>query len=103
MKSYWMQMTETDTFLECRDTQPPEPGPQQLLVRMHAAGLNRGGCAGYRGRGEGSSAVKEGLARGCVAEESGCGGEGRVADERGRCMGTPPWPPSTTRPVRFRP
>ncbi len=42
MKSYWMQMTETDTFLECRDTPPPEPGPQQLLVRMHAAGLNRG-------------------------------------------------------------
>ncbi|MFW7342413.1 zinc-binding dehydrogenase [Pollutimonas sp. H1-120] len=42
MKSHWMQMTETDTFLECRDTPMPEPGPQQLLVRMHAAGLNRG-------------------------------------------------------------
>lgn len=42
MKSYWMQMTETDTVLECRDTQVPEPGPGQLLLRMHAAGLNRG-------------------------------------------------------------
>jgi NADPH2:quinone reductase len=42
MKSYWMQMTETDTMLECRDTPMPEPGPEQLLVRMHAAGLNRG-------------------------------------------------------------
>lgn len=42
MKSYWMQMNETDTVLECRETQVPEPGPQQLLVRMHAAGLNRG-------------------------------------------------------------
>ncbi|HEY9571680.1 MAG TPA: zinc-binding dehydrogenase [Pusillimonas sp.] len=42
MKSYWMQMTETDTFVERRETQPPEPGPQQLLVRLHAAGLNRG-------------------------------------------------------------
>ncbi|MGX9936895.1 zinc-binding dehydrogenase [Advenella kashmirensis] len=42
MKSYWMQMTETDTLLECRETQRPQPGPQQLLVRMHAAGLNRG-------------------------------------------------------------
>lgn len=42
MKSYWMQMTETDMLLECTETQRPQPGPQQLLVRMHAAGLNRG-------------------------------------------------------------
>lgn len=42
MKSYWMQMTETDTTLECRDIMVPEPGPRQLLIRMHAAGLNRG-------------------------------------------------------------
>jgi NADPH:quinone reductase-like Zn-dependent oxidoreductase len=42
MKSYWMQMTDTDTLLECRETDVPTPGPKQLLVRMHAAGLNRG-------------------------------------------------------------
>ncbi len=42
MKSYWMQMTDNDTHLECRDSERPEPGPTQLLVRMHAAGLNRG-------------------------------------------------------------
>jgi len=42
MKSYWMQMTDTDTVLELRDSAIPEPGPRQLLVRMHAAGLNRG-------------------------------------------------------------
>ncbi len=42
MKSYWMQMTDTETQLECRDSDCPEPGPMQLLVRMHAAGLNRG-------------------------------------------------------------
>ncbi|MGB3290327.1 MAG: zinc-binding dehydrogenase [Burkholderiaceae bacterium] len=42
MKSYWMQMTDTDTLLECRESPVPEPGPQQLLVRLHAAGLNRG-------------------------------------------------------------
>jgi NADPH:quinone reductase-like Zn-dependent oxidoreductase len=37
-----MQMTDTDTVLEMRDTPVPEPGPTQLLVRLHAAALNRG-------------------------------------------------------------
>jgi len=42
MKSWWMQMTDTGTVLEQRDSPVPEPGPQQILVRMQAAGLNRG-------------------------------------------------------------
>ncbi|MDB5858605.1 MAG: NADPH:quinone reductase (Quinone oxidoreductase)-like protein [Ramlibacter sp.] len=42
MQSYWMQMTATETVLELRETPLPEPGPGQLLVRMHAAALNRG-------------------------------------------------------------
>lgn len=42
MQSYWMLMTDTETVLERRDTPVPEPGPKQLLVRMHAAALNRG-------------------------------------------------------------
>jgi len=38
-----MQMGgEAGTVLEARDIPIPEPGPGQLLVRMHAAGLNRG-------------------------------------------------------------
>ena len=42
MQSYWMQMTDSGTELELRDAQVPTPGPNQLLVRMFAAGLNRG-------------------------------------------------------------
>lgn len=42
MQSWWMQMTDTATVLELRDTPVPQPGPGQLLVRLHAAGLNRG-------------------------------------------------------------
>ena len=35
-------MTDTETVLDLRETPVPEPGSKQLLVRMHAAGLNRG-------------------------------------------------------------
>jgi NADPH:quinone reductase len=42
MQSYWMQMTDASTALEVRDVPVPEPGPKQLLVRIHAASLNRG-------------------------------------------------------------
>lgn len=42
MQSWWMQMSDTDTMLELRDAPVPQPGPGQLQVRMHAAGLNRG-------------------------------------------------------------
>ena len=42
MQSWWMQMTGTESVLELRDTPLPQPGPGQLLVRMHAAALNRG-------------------------------------------------------------
>ncbi|MDM0021036.1 zinc-binding dehydrogenase [Variovorax saccharolyticus] len=42
MQSYWMQMTDTATALELRETAMPQPGAQQLLLRMRAAALNRG-------------------------------------------------------------
>ena len=42
MQSWWMQMTDTDTVLEQRDAPVPQAGPGQLLVRVHAASLNRG-------------------------------------------------------------
>ncbi len=42
MKSYWVVPQSDRTVLELRDTDVPAPGPGQLLVRMRAAGLNRG-------------------------------------------------------------
>jgi NADPH2:quinone reductase len=42
MQSYWMQMTDSATTLELRDSPLPSAGARQLLVRMHAAALNRG-------------------------------------------------------------
>ena len=42
MQAYWMQMTDAETVLDLREMPVPEPGSRQLLVRMYAAGLNRG-------------------------------------------------------------
>ena len=42
MQSWWMQMTDSATELALRDSPTPSPGPVQLLVRLHAAALNRG-------------------------------------------------------------
>ena len=42
MQSWWMQMTDSGTTLDLRDSPVPSAGPGQLLVRLHAAALNRG-------------------------------------------------------------
>ncbi len=42
MKSYFMQTTAEQATIELREAPLPEPGPQQMLMRMRAASLNRG-------------------------------------------------------------
>jgi NADPH2:quinone reductase len=42
MKSYFLKPDAGKVIIELRDAPTPEPGPGQILVRMRAAGLNRG-------------------------------------------------------------
>ena len=42
MQSFWIQAAGGGTTLERREIPVPTPGPGQVLVRLHAAGLNRG-------------------------------------------------------------
>ena len=42
MKSWFMQSGAEDATLELRDVPVPQPGPNQVLLRLHAASLNRG-------------------------------------------------------------
>jgi NADPH:quinone reductase-like Zn-dependent oxidoreductase len=42
MRSWWIQSLEQATRIEAREVPVPQPGAGQLLVRIRAAGLNRG-------------------------------------------------------------
>lgn len=42
MQSYWMTQSDDHATLELRELPLPEPGASQVLVRLFAAGLNRG-------------------------------------------------------------
>jgi len=42
MRSWWAQSAGNAVLLEAREIDVPEPGAGQVLLRVHAAGLNRG-------------------------------------------------------------
>jgi NADPH:quinone reductase-like Zn-dependent oxidoreductase len=68
MKSYWLKPDSGKTAIEFRDVPAPEPGPGQILLRMHAAGLNRGELI-----------VGHAVKAGGAAKAAGAEGAGEVA------------------------
>jgi NADPH:quinone reductase len=79
MKAYVLRSESHGTTLELREKPQPQPGPNQLLVRVHAASLNRGEL--IRGQG----LVKPG-----TEKPAGMDAAGEVAGTGERVMGRLP-------------
>ena len=88
MRSWWMQTDGEHSTLELRDIAVPEPGPGQVLVRMHAAGLNRGEFILGHGLHKAGAAKAIGMEGAGEVVKAGAGSRLRAGDRvMGRCPG----------------
>ena len=89
MKFYSMQTTATGATLELLEAPIPEPGPQQLLVAMRAASLNRGEFIVGHGLQKAGTAKAIGMEGAGEIVKLGAGVTGFKVGERvmGRCAG----------------
>jgi NADPH:quinone reductase-like Zn-dependent oxidoreductase len=89
MKSYWIRPEAGKTAVELREVPAPEPGPGQILLKMRAAGLNRGELiVGHAVKAGGPAKAAGGEGAGEVAK-LGSGVTGFKTGDRvmGRCSG----------------
>lgn len=90
MRSYWIQAKGSETALEARDVPNPEPGAGQMLLRMRAAGLNRGELIGGHGLTAAGAAKPMGIEGAGEVVKCGPGVSGFAAGDRlmGRVLGS---------------
>ena len=90
MKSYWIRPESGKIVLELRDAPAPEPGAVQILVRMRAAGLNRGELIVGHSVKPGGAAKAGGAEGAGEVAKLGAGVGGFKSGERvmGRCSGS---------------
>ncbi|MFT0544883.1 quinone oxidoreductase family protein [Allopusillimonas ginsengisoli] len=90
MQSYWIESENGQTHIQLRETEQPLPGPNQVLVQLHAAGLNRGELlAGHSLHGNSPQAKPLGSEGAGTIVETGDGVADFKVGERvmGRCQG----------------
>lgn len=89
MQSYWMVSDSTGSRLELREVDTPQPGAGQVLVKMHAASLNRGEFIHGHGLHAAGSAKPAGMEGAGEIVQLGEGVTGWKAGDRvmGRCPG----------------
>jgi NADPH:quinone reductase-like Zn-dependent oxidoreductase len=89
MQSYWIQSSADQTTLERREVAVPEPAAGQVLVRMRAAGLNRGEIIAGHGLTKPGAAKPAGGEGAGEVVKLGAGVSGLKPGDRvmGRCAG----------------
>ena len=89
MKSYWMQSDGVNADINLRETERPVPGQNQLLIRVKAAGLNRGEFILSHGLHKAGTAKQIGMEAAGEVVSCGPGVTGFKPGDRvmGRCPG----------------
>ena len=89
MQSYWIQAGADRTVLERREVQVPQPAAGQVLVRLRAAGLNRGEFIAGHGLSKAGAAKPAGGEGAGEIVKLGAGVTGLAPGARvmGRCPG----------------
>ena len=89
MQSYFMQTVAGQTVLDLRQIDRPTPGPDLVLVRLHAASLNRGEFVVGHGLHKGDEATQIGMEGAGVVIELGANARAIAVGDKvmGRCRG----------------